>query len=933
MLAGFVEFFDDLNRQEREQIWGISFPVQAARLNPGEREVWREVFSREFGRLVQRLNDRLLRRMHEERDPRRRALIYGFPQRLGGIRTILEAALTQIFAVDRYTTPPLLRGIYLVSSLQSGVPHDPLMGAVSLSFDVERAPLPALRSAVPYFTRHVLAKIVLPEAGLASDNRRVEQRKVALSTLVYASCAAALGGCGWAWWSAYTSSVVTLEEMSAKVNAHLSASALDRPGVEDAARSLDPLKDVRDQVTSWSPWMASPVSFTSAGDLPPLADRAYDQALQREFPHRLADQMAGHLRETMDKSNPEVLLQGLRAYLMIGQPERMEPSVFRAYVTQLWAERYPDAPPLRRSLAEHLGEWMAGTRHPVELDSRLISQIRRILSRTPRAERIYSALKSDGTARIPGGIEISRSVGPDFNRVFVFRQKGKAEKHGQRTASFIPRFFTKDGWLEFVHPNAVTMSEASLSDSWVTGDFGGGTLDPKQFRDFQRTIGELYVQDYSAAWRAVLNGVDVVPFQSIDHAVDLLEIASGPGSPIIGLLDLVALETTLSPPEQPAESASADLPQLSGKLGNAQKAVAKANTVVEGLLGDKDDAPAMPPGHLDALPTLSSYFAPLNGLLKAEGGSPRYVDNVVKTLAEVYTFTRQIAEAPMPDAAAYEVVRARAMGKGDNPIVRLRMLAANAPPPVQGWLRSIADQTWAEVLFFARVHLDNLWANEVYTPWNDRLAGRFPIDPSSDRDASLQDIADFLGPKGRLETFYAANVQPFVDQQSGRARNIDGMRMDIREETLAQFRQARLLRHALFPGGESSPGVSFSLQPARLDPSVAHAILEIDGQRIQYRHGPTSLNKVVWPAPDGSAHAELRFQEVGPYGRILRESASGPWSWFRLLQKAQFSDSGAGRRVTFTLSGRSMSFDIWIDRQSNPFAVGALPRVNLAPDL
>lgn len=933
MLAGFVEFFDDLHRQDRDQVWGISFPIQGARLAPGEREVWREVFSREFGRLVERLNQRLLRRVHEERDPRRRALVYGFPQRLGGIQRILDATLTQIFAVDRYTTPPLLRGIYLTSSLQSGVPHDPLMGAVALSFDVERAPLPALRSSVPFFTRQVLGEIVLPEAGLASDNMRVERRKIAVSTLVYASCAAAIAGCAWAGWSRHETSVETLAGLRAKVDIHSSVAAQARPAVEDAARGLDPLREARENMKASSGWLVSPVSFTNGEELIPLSGRAYQAALHREFPTRLANQLAGHLRDTMDKSNPEVLLHGLRVYLMLGQPERLEPEVMRSYMAQMWAARHPDSAALRRSLATHLDEWMAGNRQGVQTDDRLIGQIRRILSRTPRAQRIYSALRSDGVAKLPGGIEISRSVGPDFSRVFVYKPKGRSPKNGEGSISFVPRFFTTDGWKEFVHPNATSMSEASLSDSWVTGDFGGATLDDKQFREFQRAIGEHYMQDYIATWRTVLNGVDIVQFQSIDQAVEFLELVSGPGSPLLSLLNLVSSETTLPIPEPAATPTKDGALKLPGKAGKVQKAAGKAADVVGTLMGKEEEAPPPPPGHLDAIPTLSSYFAQIKGLTKAEGGGPSYMDNVGKALADVHSFTRQIVESPAPDVAAFEVVRARATGKGDNPIVRLRILANSAPAPVQGWLRAIADRTWAEIVFFARVHLDNLWSAEIYGPWTDKLAGRFPLDPSSSKDASIQDVAEFLGPKGRLETFYAANLQPFIDPQSGRPRNIDGMRVEISDHTLAQIRQARVLRDALFPGGGTSPSVNFTLQPARLDPSVAHAILEIDNQHISYRHGPAAISRVVWPATDGSAHAELRFQEVGPYGRILRETASGPWSWFRLLQKAAFEDNGASRRLTFTMSGRAMSFDVWIDRQVNPFALGNLPRLHLAPEL
>jgi type VI protein secretion system component VasK len=90
---------------------------------------------------------------------------------------------------------------------------------------------------------------------------------------------------------------------------------------------------------------------------------------------------------------------------------------------------------------------------------------------------------------------------------------------------------------------------------------------------------------------------------------------------------------------------------------------------------------------------------------------------------------------------------------------------------------------------------------------------------------------------------------------------------------------------------------------------------------------------MVWPAPDGTDQSELRFQEVGPVGRVLRLDAQGPWSWFRLLDKARIETTKGHMRVTFTISERNVSYDLWVDRQDNPFLLPTLHTLDLPPTL
>src|SRR5215469_1138765 len=89
LVAGFVEFFDDLGREEREQVWGMTFPVEKSD-GKGEEGGVVAAYPAEFDALLGRLNDRLMERLQQETDTQRRALLFGFPQQIASLKEITD---------------------------------------------------------------------------------------------------------------------------------------------------------------------------------------------------------------------------------------------------------------------------------------------------------------------------------------------------------------------------------------------------------------------------------------------------------------------------------------------------------------------------------------------------------------------------------------------------------------------------------------------------------------------------------------------------------------------------------------------------------------------------------------------------------------------------------------------------------------------------
>ena len=131
LVAGFTEYFDDQPQQGRAQVWGVTFTYDETVKGAAA-----QAFPEEFDGLIARLNERLLPRLEEERDVRRRAKVFGFPQQMAALREPLSTFVTDVFASTRFDKPLLLRGVYFTSGTQEGTPIDRLLGALGRQFAV-----------------------------------------------------------------------------------------------------------------------------------------------------------------------------------------------------------------------------------------------------------------------------------------------------------------------------------------------------------------------------------------------------------------------------------------------------------------------------------------------------------------------------------------------------------------------------------------------------------------------------------------------------------------------------------------------------------------------------------------------------------------------------------------------------------------------------
>jgi type VI secretion system protein ImpL len=163
LLAGFVEFFGDMDVMARSQVWGTTFPLDIdPALHAGP-------YANDFAALENRLGAEMLARLQEERDLQRRAAIYRFPQQFHAMGPLVGEFIAQAFGTQVDHKPLLVRGAYYTSGTQEGNPIDRVLAALARTFRLDRSAAAGLGgTGKSFFLTRLLRDVVFSEADLAA---------------------------------------------------------------------------------------------------------------------------------------------------------------------------------------------------------------------------------------------------------------------------------------------------------------------------------------------------------------------------------------------------------------------------------------------------------------------------------------------------------------------------------------------------------------------------------------------------------------------------------------------------------------------------------------------------------------------------------------------------------------------------------------------
>ncbi|MCC4236401.1 type VI secretion system membrane subunit TssM [Vibrio anguillarum] len=891
LLHGFEPFFKHYSRSQREDVLGFTFSLDSI----DDLDNWLNEFSKDYSQFVERINDVLPHAVSVPMDLEERNAIYSFTRQISGLKEILLQFFNDALASDQFSTSALVRGAYFTSVYQQGVPTNAFDDAASRRYGLDHAINKAqqAKNSTVYFTQKLFNNIIYPEAGLASDNFRVAKQKRRLIGLSVVACSIATVLLVGTWHRYYLSNVKHSDAVLAKVNEYKNEfpSNLYLASQQDV---LVPLNKIREATLEFGFFRDKPQYISDFGlyqghTIGPMVEATYLNLLENRFLPLL---MADVVVQLNQAKTDEEKLAVLRVYRMMVDKSGRYKDYVLDYFSKYWQQEFAGQRVIQEELLGHLdyamlhtdlaGDRARGDRNAESVMKpydQVVAKVQSDLGSMPNDQRVYRNLKLNAQTVLGPSINLRNLIGPVFDVVFE-------ERVVNSSSLYIPQMLTKKGFEDYFMPQSESVSELALIDSWVLGQSKSAQFSEADKHDLRNKIRSLYVADYTNTWRAALNEISVKYFSDINDAVSVLENFTGNIEPMQRLLRTLESNTQMYASVPKDEAAQKEL------LKNPKYKVAS-----------QIDAP----------------FAELNVMLKPVGDKPAYINEVLVAVEELQNYLKSIQEAPDVGMAALDATKARVKLVNADPIYTVKRIASGLPKPLDTMVSKLADESWYVVKQEAIKHLEVRWHDDVYKTFEEKLAGRYPFNESSNKDSSLSDFEAFFAPNGTLDNFYNNQLRMFVEENIA-VNDDDNAQSIIRKDVLEQLKQAKKIQQAFF-NRKGVLDVSFSVEPLRLSNNKRRSVLNVDGQYLAYSHGPRDSVELIWPNTlRDSAISKVTLVPTKNNMSPRSINIQGPWAFFRLLEQGDVvGASSTSVDFKFAVDGGEMIYRLNSEADINPF--------------
>jgi type VI secretion system protein ImpL len=491
-IAGFNEFFADLAQEQCQQVWGMFFDQD---------------FEAAWQSFITRLHDQVLAKLHNAQDARRTQLIKEFPLQMENLAKFfhtLHHLLTNAHAKNKVV------GFCFTGGQQTGKTINYLTNTINqnaeLDFDQEVSRPIRQRT---YFCQQLMQQL-LPFGQPA--NTYYYQRRNRKPWLLFAGALTLLCLISVYLVQQFQHTAVALRDIQQELQSEpfnrLTQSS--KPKLSDIIQVLDSLETVGDKlIDNKSVWLFL-APFQNLAALPTHLSTVFQQVLQRQLLPLLAHQIEQAIT-TWQEESPEQTYRMLKAYLMLGDGDKLDPTYFTDWIdsflqhdTTITPEQVARIFPLiQRSINDGIT--------PVALDRQIIRNTRQHLAQLPSGLLTYLLIKDD--------------------------------HHAQLTQSATPWLFTPAGFQKMVTSLIPTTIAQLQRGDWVLGNIlNDDNLSQAQLLD--ETL-QIYTQDYVNWWRLFISNSTIAKLGDMHNAQQTFTQLAEEQSPLIELL--LTIEENTSP--------------------------------------------------------------------------------------------------------------------------------------------------------------------------------------------------------------------------------------------------------------------------------------------------------------------------------------------------------------------------------------------------
>ncbi|MBY4897541.1 type VI secretion system membrane subunit TssM [Cupriavidus sp. AU9028] len=565
-------------------------------------------------------------------------------------------------------------------------------------------------------------------------------------------------------------------------------------------------------------------------------------------------------------TNVEDAYNALKTYLMLADKRHVEVAHLTDQVTRFWRgwleENRGNMPreqlirAAERNISFFLGRVNDDNWPLLESNLSLIDQtrenLRQVVRGMPARERAYAEIKARAATR--------------FAPMTVARIVGDAGAQVVAGSYAVPGTFTREAWQQYVQPAIREAANKELqSKDWVLNVAARDDLtlegSPEQI---QKTLVSMYKNEYAREWQRFMQGVAVQEFRSFDQAVTTMNLLGDPvNSPIRKLIDTAYEQTSWDNPS----IVNAGLKKArTGVIEWFKRWISRGTPSGMSVNVDSNSLASTEAGNLPMGPVGKEFSGLARIAVMRENDS--LLRGYMEALSRVRTRFNTIRNQGDPGPGARQLMQQTLEGTGSELAEALKyvdeQMLTGMTDSQRQTLRPLLVrpllQSYAVTIRPASAEINKVWNAQVYQPFMQTLAAKYPFAPDARIEASAAEIAQVFGPEGAIARFAGTTIGPLSVRRGDMIapRTWGDLGLTFAPEFTTNFTRwiAPLTGGSATGAAAAAPQTVFQILPSPAAGTTEYTI-EIDGQQLRYRNTPPQWANFVWPNPQGTPGARI----------------------------------------------------------------------------
>lgn len=507
LITGFREYFNDLSREERQQIWGNL--IQTRKIS---NKSFADNFNGIFNKIILRLNDQLIWRLQHEHNHDKRALINEFPTKMMQLKKPLTQLLNKAFRNLGENFCPA--GIFFISAIQkkgsSFYQNEDVVASHARSLiNIQMSDNKAY-FVHDLFNNHLFAeKIPVAKSNAPTYKPLIRLLAypflIALTSLLIFSC-----------WYKFDNQ----QKLMNQVKQIIVTNQLAKNDNHQSA-SLHALQQIN-------------LALTKHGFLLPLVRNDVDSTMQQKIFSLYHKKLNAILlprikylllQNLQTKSLPlDQLYASLKSYLMLGSSDQYDKEYLKKSLTTILIKSNEET--AKVEFLPFLDDFLTNYAHDLKLNRYLIKSSRDKLKKLNAVDLAFVILSNEA----PNNQLLSLNFNANQQAAFVFTFADEKIS--------IPSIYTAQNFA-LIYPTLINQAaQEAINGNWIIGKPSSKQFESNLLLITQK-LANKYFLSYAATWTQFINNIKMVNFTKLGHLITATKLLSNNDSPLLELTKLI----------------------------------------------------------------------------------------------------------------------------------------------------------------------------------------------------------------------------------------------------------------------------------------------------------------------------------------------------------------------------------------------------------